>query len=59
MDLNAFNGILRAVLPAAMAYIVGKGWIPAGSVADVSTAIVAVAAAAWSVTTNMSPGAKK
>jgi hypothetical protein len=52
MNYEQFTGILRALLPAAMAYAVGKGWIPAGSVADISAAVVAVAAAVWSVVSN-------
>lgn len=57
MDMNTINGVIRAVLPAALAYAVGKGWIPAGSVADISAAVLAIAAAVWSVTTNY--GARK
>jgi len=52
MDFNTINGVLRAVLPAVLAYAVGKGWVNAGSVGDISAAIVAIAAAVWSVKTN-------
>lgn len=52
MDWNMLNGIIRAVVPALLAYAVGKGWIPAGSVADVTAAVVAAAAAVWSVMSN-------
>jgi hypothetical protein len=52
MDLNSINGILRAVVPALLAYAVGKGWIAAGSVGDITAGVVAVAAAVWSVITN-------
>ena len=52
MDINSVNGILRAILPAALAYAVAKGWVPVGSVADITAAVVAVAAAVWSVTSN-------
>ncbi|HEY6020781.1 MAG TPA: hypothetical protein VIY48_13065 [Candidatus Paceibacterota bacterium] len=52
MDLNSINGILRAVVPAILAYAVGKGWIPAGSVGDITAAVVAAAAAFWSVKSN-------
>jgi len=52
MDLNTINGVIRAVAPAALAYAVGRGWLPAGSVADITAAIVAIAAALWSVKSN-------
>lgn len=52
MDMNSINGVLRAVVPAILAYAVGKGWIGASAVADITTAVVAVAAALWSVLSN-------
>jgi hypothetical protein len=52
MTQNQFMGILRAVVPAILAYAVGKHWIT-GTVADeVTAAIVTLAAAGWSVATN-------
>lgn len=52
MDMNSINGVLRAVVPALLAYAVGNGWISAGAVGDITTAVVAVAAAVWSVFSN-------
>lgn len=52
MDMNSVNGVIRAVVPALLAYAVGKGWISAGSVGDITAAIVAVASAVWSITSN-------
>lgn len=52
MDLNSINGVLRAIVPAVLAYAVGKGWIPASSVSDITAAAVALAAAVWSIKTN-------
>lgn len=52
MDLNSINGVLRAIVPAICAYAVGKGWIAAGTVGDITTAVIAIAAALWSVKTN-------
>jgi hypothetical protein len=49
MNQQQFLGILRIVLPSVMAFVVAKGWIAEGQVADLSTAIVTIAAAAWSV----------
>ena len=54
MDINTLNGILRAIIPAAIAYAVGKGWISQSASADVSTAVLAIAAAMWSVVSNRS-----
>lgn len=55
MDMNTFNGILRAIVPALIAYAVGKGWVAASSAADISAAIITLAAAGWSVATNIKP----
>ncbi len=52
MNSNQVGGIVRAVIPAALAYAVAKGWLPASTVADVTAAVVTIAAAAWSVFTN-------
>jgi hypothetical protein len=52
MDGNSFNGVIRAVVPAGLAYAVGKGWIAQSSVADITAAVVACAAAIWSVMSN-------
>lgn len=52
MNYDQVTGILRSVIPAAMAWGVGKGYIPAGAAGDVGAAIVAVGAAVWSVFNN-------
>lgn len=52
MDANSINGVIRAVVPAVLAYAVGKGWIGAGSVVDITAAVVAITAAIWSVISN-------
>jgi|SRR5580700_3845386 hypothetical protein len=52
MNYEQLTGILRAVLPGALAYCVGKGWISTSEVADISAAVVAVAAAVWSYISN-------
>ena len=53
MDLNVINGVIRAIGPAVLGYAVGKGWIPQSSVSDIITILTTLAAAIWSVTTNM------
>jgi len=49
---NTFNGVLRSLVPAALAFFVGKGWIPESAVADIAAAVVAVSSALWSVYSN-------
>lgn len=53
MDLNVVNGILRAVLPGILGYLAGKGLISQGSIPDIVAAVVTLAAAAWSVASNV------
>ena len=53
MNLNQLNGILRAVIPAALAYAAGRGWLTQGQIADVTAAIITLVSAAWSVRTNV------
>lgn len=55
MDFNVIAGVLRAVLPAAFAYAVGAGWLPAGDYAGLTAAIVAVGASIWSIKSNVKP----
>ena len=52
MNADQITGVVRAVVPAACAYAVGKGWITSSSVGDITAAAVAVAAAFWSVQNN-------
>lgn len=52
MDWNVVNGVLRAVIPATLAFAVGKGWITQSQVGDITAAIITLAAAGWSVVTN-------
>ena len=53
MTQNQFMGILRAIVPGAVAYAVGRGWISASSAADIGAAVVTLAAAGWSFVSNM------
>ena len=52
MNTDQITGIIRAVVPAVVAWLVGKGYIPGGSAADVSSALVAIGAAIWSIQNN-------
>lgn len=53
MDANVISGVIRAVLPAAIAYAVGKGVLPAGDYSAVIAAVVALGSAVWSVKSNI------
>ena len=56
MDTNVIGGILRAIVPAAVAFAVAKGWVtPANTSALVDAIVVgvpAIAAAIWSIISN-------
>ncbi len=52
MDLNQINGIIRAIVPAILAFFVGKGVISEQLVGDILAAALALAAAGWSIYTN-------
>ncbi len=42
MTSNQINGIIRAVVPAILAYFVASGKLPDSTVSDVTTALVAL-----------------
>jgi hypothetical protein len=42
-------GPARAIVPAIVAWLVGRGYIPIGAAAEVVAAVLAVGAAAWSL----------
>jgi hypothetical protein len=52
---DQFTGILRAVVPAVVAYLVGKGWVPAETASDIGAGVITILAAIWSWKTN-TPG---
>ncbi len=52
MDINQINGIIRAVVPAGLAFLVGKGIISEQVVGDILAAALALTAAIWSIYTN-------
>lgn len=53
MTQNQFMGVLRAVVPAALAYAVAKGWVSASSSADLGAALITALAAGWSIASNI------
>jgi hypothetical protein len=52
MGTDQLTGILRAVIPAFVAYVAGKGWLPADTASDVGAGVVTILAAIWSWKTN-------
>ncbi len=52
MNSDQLGGIVRAVVPPLVTYLVAKGIVPAGSADALISAAVAIAAAAWSVVNN-------
>jgi hypothetical protein len=52
MNSDQLGGIVRAIVPPLVAYLVAKGVIPAGAADSIISAAVAVAAAAWSIVSN-------
>ncbi len=52
MNQDQLGGIVRAVVPPLVTYLVAKGIVPAGSANSLIAAAVAIAAAGWSVVSN-------
>lgn len=48
-DGNYIAGVMRAIVPAIVAWLVGRGYISPDAAGDVVAAVVAIAAAVWSV----------
>ena len=54
MNYDQITGILRAVVPALLAYFVAKGYLTQSVVGDVTAAVVTIGSAIWSVANNTS-----
>jgi hypothetical protein len=52
MTWDQIAGPLRAILPAALGFAIAKGWINAGMADWLTTSIVALGAAGWSIWSN-------
>ena len=63
LNQSQLMGILRAVVPAAIAFAVGKGWVPSADSAGITNAILTIAAAlgaaTWSATAHTDNAAIK
>lgn len=52
MNTDMIGGIIRAIFPPIIAFLVGKGSLPAGDYGSVVTGFVALLTAIWSVRSN-------
>ena len=52
MNSDMITGPIRAIVPALVAFAVGKGWIPDGDYATPLVAVVTGIATIWSIWTN-------
>ena len=52
MNTDMIGGVIRAIVPSAITYLVGKGTLPAGDYSAVIAAVVALVTAIWSIRTN-------
>jgi hypothetical protein len=52
---DQFTGILRAIVPAVVAYVAGKDWISADAASEIGAGVITILAAIWSWKTN-TPG---
>jgi hypothetical protein len=59
MNSILVGGVIRAIVPPVIAYLVGKGTLPAGDYGSVVTGIVALATAFWSVQSKLPNIVKK
>jgi hypothetical protein len=52
MNSDMIGGVIRAIFPPVIAYLVGKGTLPAGDYGTVVTGVVSLVTAIWSVHSN-------
>ena len=52
MGIDQFTGILRAIVPALVSFVAGKGWLPADTATDIGAGFITILAAVWSWQTN-------
>jgi hypothetical protein len=48
MNQSQFLGIARAIIPAIVAYLVGRGWISESAAGEIAAAVVTIISAIWS-----------
>jgi hypothetical protein len=52
MNQDQIGGIIRAVVPPLVTYLVAKNIIPAGDADAIIASVVTLAVAGWSIVTN-------
>ena len=52
MNSDMIGGVIRAIFPPVLAYLIGKGTLPAGDYAAVMTGLVSLVTAVWSIHSN-------
>ena len=52
MNTDMLGGIIRAIFPPVIAFLIGKGTLPAGDYGSVVTAFVSLVTAGWSIHSN-------
>jgi hypothetical protein len=52
MNYDQYTGVIRAIVPVICAELVAHSWLSASAAADVSVAMIALAAAIWSIFNN-------
>ena len=52
MNTDMIGGIIRAIFPPVLAYLVGKGTLPASDYGAVMTGLVSLITAVWSIHSN-------
>lgn len=55
MNLEQLKGIAERVITAALMYAVGKGWVPAGIVGDLTAGLILLFGAFWGWKVNTAP----
>jgi hypothetical protein len=52
MNTDMIGGVIRAIAAPLLAYLIGKGTLPAGDYSAVVTGLIATFTAAWSIHSN-------
>lgn len=55
MNWEQIKGIVERILTLALMYAVGKGWIPAGIVADLTAGLLLLFGVVWGWKVNTAP----
>ena len=59
MNFEQIKGIVERILTMAIMYATGKGWIPAGVVADLTAGLLLLFGVIWGWKVNTAPALKQ